>query len=212
MQQSQYSEYDTRWQSQLENVNKICSLSLPTDLPAPLFTPPAVVTPPCYSDNMYTTKGNETCDSIAQANSVSSYALYSGNSGQLSSCKNIPSGLELCIPATCTTYTTKSNQTCTDIELDRGMTFNTLRDYNSWIWPDCSNFQSGIKNYGSVLCVDPQGGAWNETAPSSAPVGNGGSDSPFSYNITAPPSNATVANGTTRNCGVWYVATVSDSK
>lgn len=212
MQQSAYSEYSTWWQGRLQSVNTKCSLSLPTELQAPLYNPPAEETPACYTGTTYTTQKGDSCASIALANKVSAHALYTGNQDLLQSCQNLDAGLELCIPVTCSVYQVQADDTCTGIEQAENLDFGTLARYNTWLWSDCSNLESGVQNYGDVVCISPQGGLWNETSPVGTPVGNGDLSSFWSYNVTAPPNGSTIANGTTHNCGVWYVAMNADSK
>lgn len=127
-------------------------------------------------------------------------------------CDNIAANLALCLPLPCeTTYVLKANDTCTSIELANNYRLGDVRRYNSWVSSDCSNLHKAVELYGSVLCLGPQGGTYSSTAPipgvTVSPVESTG----YLQSIVPPPSNVTVANGTTLRCGKWHVAADGDS-
>ncbi|KAE8358058.1 hypothetical protein BDV27DRAFT_163928 [Aspergillus caelatus] len=145
MQSTSYSIYDETYQSDLEFMNSKCDLSAPTDIPPPIEEPAnpyANNLTFCASDTTYTTVSGDTWDNIALKHSVSSAALFIGNPN-LFNCKDIPAGIELCLPFTCKpTYTLKDSDTCVSIEKSLGLGYAAgynVRKYNPWLTHDCSN-------------------------------------------------------------------------
>ncbi|GFF63309.1 pectin lyase-like protein [Aspergillus lentulus] len=214
MQRSPYLMYDKYFQADLQVVHEKCGLNGPTDMPPSLDAVPELdPNPICVSGNTYTTtSAGETCDSIALKFNVSSAALFMANPAVSVVCGNIAAKLALCLPLPCeTTYVLKANDTCTSIELANNYRLGDVRRYNSWVSWDCSNLHKSVGLYGGVLCLGPQGGTYPSTAPipriTVSPVGSTG----YLQSIVPPPSNVTVANGTTLRCGRWHVAVDGDS-
>lgn len=213
MQRSSYSFYDEEFQSQLKVVNKVCGLNAPTGMPPSLDSPPEFLPDPiCSSNQTYTTASGDTCDSIALKYSVSSAGLVMANSRQLMMCNGLAANMELCLPTSCaTTYVLKSNDTCSSIERTESYTPGSVRQYNSWVEWDCSNLQSVTDAWGHVICLAGQGGNYTATAPIPGVTLTPGGSSGYSELIVDPPSNATVAPGTTMKCGKWHVASGDES-
>lgn len=208
MQSSPYSFYDEVFQEQLEIVNTQCGLSLPTDMPASLDVAPEFLPDPvCVSNQTHHTVLGDTCDSIGLKYNISSAGLVMANNRQLVICSNLTAGMDLCLPSSCApTYLLQSNDTCTSIELAGGYDLGDVRKYNSWVEWDCANLQPSTDFWGRVICLGSQGGTYTATAPVSGVTLAPGASTGYSDLLVAPPSNATVAEGTTLKCGKWHVA------
>ncbi|GAQ09970.1 glucan 1,3-beta-glucosidase [Aspergillus lentulus] len=213
MQATPYSIYDKSYQSDLEFMHSKCGLSGPRNILPPLqeFPDPYKNNLTfCISETTYTADPGDTCDLIARKYSVSSASLYMGNPN-LHDCRNIPAGTELCIPLSCNpTYTLKDNDTCISVEASLGLPYSagtTLRKFNPWLLNDCSNLHVASNEvYGHVLCGAPQGGTATGDAP---PPGVTSLPQTGGYTETAPPTNATVAKGTTFRCGKCTASSTS---
>ncbi|KAL6234792.1 hypothetical protein BDW75DRAFT_230891 [Aspergillus navahoensis] len=186
MQRTPYSMYDDYYQTVPETINKHCGLNAPTAILEIPYIVPEKETPFCLSDTMYTTVKGDTCTSIAEANSLSSAALYMGNQDLIFECSSLSAGLKLCLP------------------------LSYVRKYNPWVSYDCGNLQVASKIYGTNICLSPQGGQHNSSSATSGSTGPSGSDG-YVYSPVAPPVNATLAAGTTENCGKWHEAATGDS-
>lgn len=213
MQNSSYSAYNQQFQSNLETVQTKCSITGPIDLPASLYTPSPKSQPFCVSNKTYTTQAGDTCDSIADQFSVASAAILLGNSNTFNNCSNIPVGSSICLPLSCSpTYTLQSNDTdCSTIEAANSLFPGSLRTYNPWINFDCSNLQNASQNLGTVLCLSPQAGVYNGTNSSTDLAIFPTYSTGYSNVVVVPPTNATIANGTTMYCGVWYTVVNGDT-
>lgn len=212
MQASQYSIYDDYYKDELEFVYKTCGKTGPTDIPPPL-TKPTIPEPPfCLSNNHYTTKTGDTCQSISNSTGVSGAALYTGNQNIMYNCLDVDAGLELCLPMTCTTYFVNPSDTCVLIEIALDLDFGKVRSYNNWINADCSNLQAATDFFGKNICVSPMGGTFTGTAspPPSESQGPRPNDG-YSKSAIPPPDGAKVAEGTTLKCGKWHLVTADDT-
>ncbi|KAJ5553987.1 hypothetical protein N7513_003946 [Penicillium frequentans] len=213
MQRSSYSFYDQGFQSQLVIVNDQCGLTSPTAMPPSLDAPPEFLPDLiCSSNQTRTTVSGNTCNSIALGYNVSSSALVMANPRHLMTCDNLPANMELCLPTSCgSTYLLKGNDTCRSIERAESYSPGSIRKYNSWVDWDCSNLQTTTEAWGNVICLESQGGNYTATAPipgvTLSPVESSG----YSESIINPPSNATIAEGTTLLCGKWHVAMKDES-
>ncbi|KAK2750071.1 hypothetical protein FQN57_004563 [Myotisia sp. PD_48] len=211
MQRSAFSFYNEYYKSALETVHERCSLTGPTEiLPFPI-TLPKEPEPDCLSDLTYITAAGDTCDSIAMEKSISSAALYMGNQELIYNCSKIEADLTLCLPLSCnTTYSLQPEDSCMSIEDSFSLKNGDVRKYNPWVSHNCKDIQTGSKIYGKTMCLSPQGG--KHTA-----LGTGGSTSAppilngYVSSIVAPPENAVLAEGTTRNCGKWHEALQDDT-
>ncbi|KAI9157867.1 hypothetical protein HJFPF1_05850 [Paramyrothecium foliicola] len=115
MQNSPYSAYDDayaeiseiRWQL---TFTQECGINSPTDI---LSDPASIQYPDserCEAVQKYKVREGDTCDSVAQSQSVSSATLYYINP-RLINCMAPEPGLELCLPDQCeTTYTIQSKE------------------------------------------------------------------------------------------------------
>lgn len=213
MQRTSYSKYDDRWKTKLEYIQSQCGTSGATGIPPSIV--PALETNSCMSNILYTTTEQTTCDAIALGNSVSSAVLYSINQDKIFDCSNVNAGLELCLPQSCAlTYEMQLGDTCHIIERNSSLriSFGDVQKYNPWIAQDCSNLVVGeVAPLGRVICISPQGGQSNTTTSVSGdttiPSPMGG----YSPDRTLAPENATLADGTTTNCGVWKIADTDDT-
>ncbi|KAF2466137.1 uncharacterized protein BDR25DRAFT_237808 [Lindgomyces ingoldianus] len=211
MQSSQYSIYDSFYKTELEYVYAQCGLKGPTDIPPPLTATQPDASPYCVTGKRYTTKKGDTCESIANSTSVSAAALYMGNQAILPDCRDVDPGANLCIPMTCQTYYVTKSDTCASIESALGIEHGMVRSFNSWLKSDCSNLQPATDFYGKIICVSPQGGTFTGTFPPPAPTSNPGLGDGYTRTAIPPPEGATVAPGTTLNCGKWYVVKGGDA-
>ncbi|KAI3538503.1 hypothetical protein CSPX01_09431 [Colletotrichum filicis] len=217
-QRSRYSKYDSFIQSQYEyTVTECGTAGVNTTIPE---TPLIIEDPAtyCQTDKWYTTAEGDTCDTIAQSNSVSSATLYFENPDTIFDCFNIEAGSKLCIPPPCTlTWVIQPDDTCASIEYNLTMTAVTpvlgnTQKYNRWVDKNCENLHiASAATFGHVLCMSPPDGAYagndtvngDTTTPTNAPG--------YSEEIIDPPAGATVADGTTVYCGSWHVAAVNDT-
>lgn len=210
MQRTPYSAYDEYYQTVLQAINKRCGLNAPTTILEIPRNTPEKKTDFCVSEKFYTTVDGDTCTSIAKDQSISSAALYMGNQNLILECDSLSSGLKFCLPLTCEkTYSIQSSDNCSDIEYAYSLKERDLRKYNPWISYDCDNLQQASKIYGTNICLSPQGGEHNgnSTGGGVAPITSDG----YVYSKVELPSNATLATGTTLNCGKWYEAKAGDS-
>jgi hypothetical protein len=210
MQASQYSIYDQNYKTQLEYIYKTCGTKGPTEIPPPLDKPDPVVQPYCLSGKRYTTKQGDTCQSISSGSSISAPFLYMGNQDLIKNCSSIPAGLSLCMPITCLTHTLQPAETCFQVERALGLEYGMVQRYNSWVDGACTNLQPATDFYGKVICVSPQGGTFvNPTKPAlpnPTPVPADG----HTKTKIPPPEGASVAEGTTMECGKWHVVVSGD--
>ncbi|KAJ5689374.1 Pectin lyase fold/virulence factor [Penicillium macrosclerotiorum] len=166
----------------------------------------------CASDTFYTTIEGDTCDSIAIQYKLSSTALFMG-SEQIQNCSNIPAGLSLCLPFSCgEIYAYSADDTCFSIEGKMNMRrFTPLSYLNPWIDGRCTNLQDWAETHGRVVCMSYQAGLYTEMAP---PPGVNSLPKIWRSSPTrnAPlPDDASVAEGTTRECGKWHVVREGDT-
>ncbi|KAF4234129.1 hypothetical protein CNMCM6805_008835 [Aspergillus fumigatiaffinis] len=220
MQSSQYSYYNELFQNNLETVTSKCGISANTTIPPPLSIVEPEEEPLCLSDNIYHTKEGDTCTSIALDYSVSSAALYMGNQDLIRNCQRVAVGQKLCLPLSCEhTYVLQPNDTCRSIEQVNAQimfdsstkTITPLRQLNPWIDAYCTNLQNTAWAYGSVLCLSPQLGAFNNTDPVITSRNPYAQNTGYGSYLVDPPANTTVATGTTLRCGRWHVAAENES-
>ncbi|TGO33454.1 hypothetical protein BHYA_0245g00070 [Botrytis hyacinthi] len=188
MRSSQYSGYDRVYSSIFTYVANACSLGYATDVLPPLVisTPPP--TPICASENYYTTKTGDTCDTISLSQNISSASLFI-SSTEITNCANITPGVKLCLPLSCQyTYTLQPGDTCVLLE----------------------GLQQSSTVYGTTLCFSPQGGNYDTSNVTGGYSTNPFNNNPYSEFLHSPPKNSTVANGTTLDCGKWYTAAAGD--
>ncbi|KAE8381463.1 pectin lyase fold/virulence factor [Aspergillus bertholletiae] len=221
MQSSPYSYYNKIFQHNLETVAARCGFTTNTTIPESLAATIPEDDPLCVSDNIYTTKKGDTCTSIALNHSISSAALYMGNQDLIRDCNQVVTGKNLCLPLSCErTYVLQPGDTCRSIEQDNAILLydnstkiiTPLRQLNPWIDTYCTNLQSTAWAFGRVLCLTPQSGVFNATEPvptSYNPWGTEGSG--YGSYVIDPPTNTTVATGTTQRCGRWHTVVAGES-
>ncbi|KAL1617782.1 hypothetical protein SLS54_007561 [Diplodia seriata] len=197
MQQSPYSAYDENYADRLQYGASTCGLpDIPTD-PADggihvNGTDPAT----CISGNTYITASEDTCDSIATSNQVSSATLYYINPSLLS-CESPGEGLTLCLPAACETlYTVQPNDNCSSIAASELISWRDIVSWNAGLDSMCTNIADSSPPWGSVICVSPPGGSFTEAPGNGNSTGNGdtggpgGSGDGYSDTVTSAPSAA----------------------
>lgn len=207
MQASRYSAYAVMpfFQEVLARAAQECSSKVATTTQEPLVSPTAVSTPFCVSNTYHTVAVGETCDTIALARNVSSVDLFNGNDN-IHNCSSLAAGSQLCLPLACDTYQLRSDDDCGTASYYAGVV--DIRQFNPWINLWCDNLHAEAV-VGSVLCVSPQGGSYNRSAPANStshfPRRSTGYGTRWEY----PPS--TPARDTTLLCGGWYVAIAGDA-
>ncbi|KXH65404.1 hypothetical protein CNYM01_08974 [Colletotrichum nymphaeae SA-01] len=207
MQSSPYSIYDGYYKELLTHIySQYPGAKGPTDIPPPLIKLLPIEAPYCISGKRYTTKKGDTCETIANATSVSSAAVYTGNQDLVPNCLDIDPGISVCVPLPCATYRLKPTDTCASVEVSLSFEPGRLRRYNDHLNYDCSNLQTATSFWGRILCVSPQGGTYTAVPrplagpPNDAPLADG-----YTRTAIPPPADAKVAPGTTLLCGKWHV-------
>ncbi|KAF5711568.1 putative glucan 1,3-beta-glucosidase [Fusarium globosum] len=161
----------------------------------------------CLSEVTYTTKAGDTCDSLATKYSVSSAALFMGNPGIIN-CTNIVEGVNLCLPLQCKTFTLDKGDSCMSVAAVTGLDQGDIRSLNPWVHPLCNNLQDGTETLGRVICITPPGGKYEHD------VNTTNSDpaySEYADKAVSPPSGATLAEKTIKDCGRWYTVQKGDN-
>lgn len=185
------------------SLEKACGKVVDLEPADPVFDPSFNFThTECGSNRTYITSSGDTCNSISSAKNVSSSSLFWINTNLLD-CDDIPAETELCLPQSCgALWTVQEAETCFDIKSSWGLTTDVLLDWNAGL--NCSKLHTGL--WGNTLCVLPPGGDYISNTNST------GSLDPWDYgdgyldDVVDPPENAMIADGTTLNCGGWYVA------
>lgn len=108
----------------------------------------ATATQSCSST--YTVQTNDTCNSIAATQTVSTYNLMIANSFTII-CSNLPDvGNEICIPATCTTTTLLHGNSCDGFMSDWNASMAKVLTWNPIIDDSCDNLHLFV---GWTLCA-----------------------------------------------------------
>ncbi|KAI9146998.1 LysM domain-containing protein [Paramyrothecium foliicola] len=112
----------------------------------------------CQSGKKYKVKVGDTCDSIALANSVSSFRLIQVNNLDVA-CEMLQVGDEVCIRDTCKLATIKVNQTCSDFSEGTGFTSVQLESWNPELKNKCDKrVTPNLNAYeGRHICIGPPG-------------------------------------------------------
>lgn len=215
MQSTPYSFYNDWYQSDLEYVYQECDREGETAIPSSVV----VVSEDsaasiCVSDDFHSVaSGHESCETIGRASHISPVALYNLNPA-IYDCSNITIGTKLCLPLTCATMLDFSeNDNCTVLETANDLDSGALRRYNPWINFECNNLKAAGDAFGWVLCAAPQNGGTNYTGAGSQFGDTTTPDTGSDYTTYAvdPPGNASVALGTSTECGRWHVAESDDT-
>jgi hypothetical protein len=217
-QRSQYSNYDEFLRSQLDYTVYQCGES---DVDTSIPDSPFLTNEPftyCQSNYWYTTSDGDTCDSIAEANSVSSAALYLENPDAIYNCSSIVAGTDLCLPAPCELiWTVQPEDTCSSIEYNitvstMSSVLGNIQKYNRWVDRDCTNLHTaGDAVFGHVICLSPQNGIFSANASMPGDTTIPMTSSGYTSYISDPPEGVTVSEGTTMNCGKWHVTAADDT-
>lgn len=98
----------------------------------------------------YTVQLNDTCNSIAASQNISTYNLMLANSITIL-CSNLPEeGEEICIPALCSTTTLQHGDSCDDYESSWGVSLAKILAWNPIISSSCGNLDLFV---GWSLCT-----------------------------------------------------------
>lgn len=118
-------------------------------------TAPASTTPTCppTCTAFYTVQPGDSCDSVAQALTVSTYSLMHENDLDIY-CQNFAAAVNstLCIPQQCTTYVWQPMDTCDSITRSLGADI-TVADFLSWNPGFNVMCQNGAKFVGNTVCI-----------------------------------------------------------
>ncbi|KAK5996644.1 LysM domain-containing protein [Cladobotryum mycophilum] len=154
-------------------------------------SPPA---PTCATGKTYVTKADDSCNTIAEAQGVSTEALISLNGIDLD-CKVMPAaGTSLCLPPPCATYQVQPSDNCTSIAAAANITLGQLLAWNPVISPRCGSL---VPWAGRFICV---------SSPLGTVVVPGGN-----VVTTAVPVPTNTQGGSTTYCGQWYTIRQDDS-
>lgn len=85
-----------------------------------------------------------------------------------------------------------------------------VQRYNSWVNIACTNLQPATDFYGKVICVLPKGGAFVNPTKPVIPNPTLVLVDRHTKTKVALPKGATVAEGTTIECGKWNVVVRGD--
>ena len=193
-----------------------CGLTGVVTIPTPPTISLTVTEPeaPSCQIKSYIVKAGDTCDSIAQANSISSGTLYDTNP-KLTNCSTPIVGTKLCLPSQCEKlYKVKSGEGCVSAANANGISWQQLVDWNGMV--DCSGVDmlKDLPDWGSTICVSPPGGTFT-APPANETIGGvggpGASGDGYAQEVISPPPGASLADGTTLNCGQFYTAKTGDT-
>lgn len=165
--------YDTDFASEFASLTSSCSKTgyaftspLPYTVTAPgtatatgtssssLSAPPTeVLEPGCVS--LYTIQAGDTCNSIALAQNVSTFAVY-GSHG-ITDCSNLPAGSKLCLLGQCVLHQVQETDTCDSIIAGAGITVSPSMfvAWNPNINAVCSNLWTLV---GMYICLSRPAG------------------------------------------------------
>lgn len=166
------------------------------------ITAPSNTLAACFGN--YTRLANDTCESIAGASNVSSFALRYIN-GIDAACSNLPAiGAALCLPQTCRLHEWRSQEDCRAVAVLNNITVSQLRAWNGNINSLCNNLNALTDTY---VCVSPPGGHIDiPDAPLTSSAGDAGGLPTASATgaKTAAPTPSTMADGSNARCGTWH--------
>ncbi|KAL2204346.1 hypothetical protein CC79DRAFT_1277976 [Sarocladium strictum] len=213
MQASAYSVYDELFAEMLKHVNKECGVQGPTDpiVPEPLCDNDEDEDYLCDGGETHTSKEGDTCDSIAQAHSVSASSLYYINA-DLVDCNDVWTGQRLCLPDACeTVHIVQEGETCKSIAREYGVSPESIVDWNVALDSTCSNIWAENPFWGRTICVSPPGGRFKDGGggggddPGANLGREGGSGNGYSDWIDELPQGS-IGTNTTIYCGFWIQA------
>lgn len=155
----------------------------------------------CLSNKRYTTKQGDTCKSISSRTSVSSTALYMSNQDLLKNYTSVKPSLSICLPLTCITYTIQPSNTCYTIEKELSLESGRVQRFNSWLDSGYLNLHSATDFYGKNIYASPQGSKFKNPNKPLVPNPTPGTSDSYTTEKVAPPKGASMAEGTTIECG-----------
>ena len=171
--------------------------------PAPTCVPP-------YAP--YTTQVNDTCNSIAKAQNVSTFSLIYAN-GFDAFCSAMPQvGTQICLPTSCKVHKWGRYEDCIDVGFSANVTTLQLQSWNSNINAACGNLNALI---GTYVCVSPPGGFIDIPAPpasaTNSDVGLSGTTS-VPVAVSAAPTPTNIGTGSNVRCGNWHTVSLETRK
>lgn len=104
---------------------------------------------PTSTGGTYTARAGDTCQSIAESNSIATDRLITANALDYN-CTTLKAGLELCVESTCALHTVEMDQTCSDIARGNGFSVLQLTSWNPVIHTNCDNLGSMV---GRSICI-----------------------------------------------------------
>lgn len=149
--------YDEEFEDDFKSLTSSCSATSCTIEPPSTYARASSTaassnsaTPVSTCSDPYTVQANDTCDSIATAQNVSTEALINAG-GLSSSCSNLHAIDTICLPLSCTLYQVQDDDTCDSILADHpAITGAQLLAWNPNINQICGNLVSFISTY---ICV-----------------------------------------------------------
>ncbi|KAJ5218703.1 uncharacterized protein N7498_000802 [Penicillium cinerascens] len=147
-------------------------------------TASATFSPPC--SGFHTVKEDESCVTISEANSVSTYSLITTNALDMA-CNLLSEGRNLCLPSTCTTHQLEFGETCDSLTSSLGITMAQLLAWNPMINTGCSNLASWR---GWYICASSPYGTITVNAGTAV--------------TTAAPVPTDAQPQTSTDCGNWH--------
>ncbi|KAK1520236.1 LysM domain-containing protein, partial [Colletotrichum paranaense] len=164
------------------------------DTPVTASTGAQAASPSC-AGTKYTIKAGDTCQSVAEQQSIDTVQLLAANN-LVANCFNFPTaaGSTLCIPtaAVCKPYVVKADDTCTTIANSAKATWAQIVSWNPELGRSCQNVARYV---GFVVCASNPGGSWVDPNPQpTATTGSGITatsdiDTVFTLPMTPIPMN-----------------------
>ncbi|KAL4993233.1 hypothetical protein BDV10DRAFT_190164 [Aspergillus recurvatus] len=106
----------------------------------------------CTGDS-YTVADGDSCQSIAEANSIP-LGTFLADNGIDQNCTTMKVGSEVCLAPACTLYTVAEGDSCKSILQGKGFYLNQLLSWNPTIHANCANLDSMA---GQSICISPPG-------------------------------------------------------
>ncbi|OGE49080.1 hypothetical protein PENARI_c023G09001 [Penicillium arizonense] len=106
----------------------------------------------CNGDS-FTVSKDDTCKSIAEANSIP-YGTFLADNGIDQNCTTLKTGSEVCLSPACTLYTVKEGDTCKSILQGKGFYKNQLLSWNPTLRTNCDNLKTMVDQ---GICISPPG-------------------------------------------------------
>ncbi|KAJ6151669.1 hypothetical protein N7470_006797 [Penicillium chermesinum] len=113
----------------------------------------------CSGDS-YTVGEDDSCESIAEANSIP-IGTFLADNGIDQNCTTLKPGSEVCLSPSCTLYKVKEGDTCKTILEGKGYYKNQLLSWNPTLRTNCDNLETVV---GQGICISPPGSStWDVT-------------------------------------------------